>query len=134
MTTCPCCRKNLAVKVGERFRERVVLLVGVSRWRGIDMNVVILQKLFQHFTGSNQEIAVASLAPEFERIFARSLRAGVPIGKSSPLEVGRDRDLQLALDVFHHCVELGRSTDTRKLGTRRNSHIRFKRNMILIKR
>lgn len=98
------------------------------------MNVMILQKLFQHFTSGNQEITVASLAPELEGIFGRSHRAGAPIGKSSPLEVGRDRDLQLAFDVFHHCVELGRSADTRKLRTRGNSHIRFKRNVILIKR
>jgi hypothetical protein len=42
--------------------------------------------------------------------------------------------LQLALDVFHHCIELWRSADTRKLGTRWDSHIRFKRNVVLIKR
>lgn len=59
----------------EGFRKRVASLVSVRRRGRIDVNVMVYQELFQHLSGGYEEIAVAPLTTEFERIFRRCLGA-----------------------------------------------------------
>ena len=43
------------------------------------MNIMILQKMFQHLSGSDQEVAVTALTTEFERVFSRGFGARVSV-------------------------------------------------------
>lgn len=43
------------------------------------MNVVILQKMFQHLSGSDQKVAVAALTTEFERVLSRGFGTRVSV-------------------------------------------------------
>ena len=66
MSSGPGCRKHFAVKMWESLRERIIFFVSMRSRRWIHMNVVILQEMFQHFSGSDQKVAVTALTTEFE--------------------------------------------------------------------
>lgn len=75
--------------MGEGFREGIASFVGMRRGRGVNMDVVVEQELLQHFTSSDEEIAVATLTPELERIIGGLFLDGVSIGiRLCVLEVG----------------------------------------------
>lgn len=90
MSTRPSGRQNLAIKVGERFREGISSLVRMGCWRRINVNVMVEQKLLKHFTSGDEEVAVAPLAPELERVICSSLGDRIAIAGvwHQALEVG----------------------------------------------
>jgi len=66
MTTRPRRRENLTLEMGECLGKRVIPLVRVRRRRGVHMNIMTLQKRLKHLPRSEQEIGIATLAPELE--------------------------------------------------------------------
>ena len=100
-----------------------------------------LQKLLKHLPSSEQEIGVAALAPELERVLGRcrlcdnnaattrsSVRACI-----EAFEVGRNGDLEFAFDVFGQRVEIGGGCHPWQIGAWRDSHVCFKRDVVLKK-
>lgn len=66
MSSGPGCREHFAVKMWESLCERVIFFVSMRSRRRIHMNVMILQEMLQHLSGSNQEVAITALTAEFE--------------------------------------------------------------------
>ncbi len=100
-----------------------------------------LQKLLKHLPSSEQEIGVAALAPELERVLGRcrlcdnnaattrsSVRACI-----EAFEVGRNGDLEFAFDVFGQRVEIGGGCHPWQIGAWRDSHVCFKWDVVLKK-
>src|SRR5947208_2419004 len=98
-------------------------------WGWIYMNVVIKQILFEHLACRHKQVAVAALATEFKG----ALRRGVGSRDDScSFNVRDNRNLKLALDLFHELGELWRCTYTRQLCLRWHSHIGFEGDVILV--
>jgi hypothetical protein len=73
------------------------------------MNVVIREKLFKHFSGGDEEVAVTSLASELEGVLGRGFGPGVLVDNGH-FYIGHNRHLQLPLDTFDEVVEIRRDT------------------------
>lgn len=67
--------------MGECFGERVTALVSLRRWRRVNVDIVAHEELFQHLAGSDEEITIAALTPELERVIDRRLRARCAVGR-----------------------------------------------------
>ena len=92
------------------------------------MNVVIKQILFEHLARGHKQVAVAALAAEFKG----ALRRGVSSRAAGySLNVRDNRNLKLALDLFHELGEFGGCAYTRQFYLGWHSHIGFEGNMIL---
>lgn len=100
----------------------------MRRRRGVDMNVMVKQKLLQHLPCGHQEVAVTSLAPELERV----LRWGViDVSADRRLDVWYDRNLEFSFDPVNECGKFCRIADERKVGTSWHSHISLEWDVIL---
>ena len=92
------------------------------------MNVVIKQILFEHLARGHKQVAVAALAAEFKG----ALRRGVSSrGASYRFHIRDNRNLKLALDLFHELGELRRCAYTGQFCLGWHGHISFEGNMIL---
>lgn len=109
-TLMPCSgsRQDFAVEMRERISEGVSPLVGTGRCRRIDVDVVRDEELLEHLPGSDQEITVAALAAELERALHRRFGSRAPVHHSGCLHVRHDDDLEVPLDAFGKCEEVGR--------------------------
>jgi hypothetical protein len=124
-------RKDFAIKVRERFRERVPSFVCMGGGGRIHENIIADQELLKHFPGGNEKIAIATLTPELERELGGCLRARAAICAAGGFDVGDNGDLEFSFDTFSQLGKSVRSTDPREIGTRGNSHIGLERNVIL---
>lgn len=111
--TCPSSREHFTIEVRERICEGVASLVSACCRGRVNVDVVLDQELFEHLTSRSQEIAVAALAPELERAFRGTFRDGTI--RHCRLDVGRNDDLQIALDTLREADEIRRRADSPKL-------------------
>ena len=92
------------------------------------MDVVIKQILLEHFARGHEQVAVAALAAEFKGAFRRGVSSRAT---SCSFYIRDDRNLKLALDLFHEGGKLGRCAYTRQFCLWWHCHIGFKGNVVL---
>jgi hypothetical protein len=89
---------------------------------------MVKQILLKHLPRRDEQVAVATLTAEFER----ALRWCVSSRSTGCcFDIRDDRNLQLALDLFHKRGKLGGCAYTGQFSLRWYSHIGFEGNVIL---
>lgn len=130
LTTGAGSRQNLTVEVGECFRERVTPFVRMCSGRRINVDVMVQQELLQHLARGDEEVTVAALTPEFERVFWKGFDA-ICATNGGCLDVGHNGHLEVALDVLNEAGKFGRAAHAWQFGTGRHRHVGFERHMVL---
>jgi len=92
------------------------------------MNVVIKQILLEHLARGHKQVAVAALAAEFKGALGRGVSSRAA---GCRFYIRDNRNLKLALDLFHKRGKLRRCAYTRQFCLWWHSHIGFEGNVIL---